>query len=153
MKIFLLLVISAFIILKVGWNVDECGIRSSLQAVVPVVWYEQTIDGSNQNPLITRFFHNKIGIFVSQMARCYFNRIGPEFIFDSVGIFGLMFIFYLICNLSTKKRWPILTVIAVFSLLPVLSINFPTSKLFVDFLAYFYKLLAIIGLKAFVDRR
>ena len=153
MKFLLFLIFSTFIIFKTGWSIEECGIRSAQQAIIPIVWFEQTIDGPGQSPIITRFFHNKIGIFASQMTKCYFDRISPEFIFDSVGIFGLMFIFYLIYNLSTKKRWPILTIITIFSFLPVLSTNFSTSKFFVDFLAYFYKLLAIIGLKTFADRR
>lgn len=153
MKFVLPLIFSAFIILKTGWNVEECGIRSAHQAIAPIVWYEQTIDGPGQNPIITRFFHNKIGIFVSQMTRCYFNRISPDFVFDTVGIFGLIFIFYLVYRLLTKKRWQILAVITVFSFLPTISTNFPTSKIFVNMLAIFYKSLAIVGLKYFLFKK
>lgn len=147
MKKFLILAVFFFYIisLKNDFSLPICNLATAKQAIPPRIFAEQTIDGPQQPPLVTRFLHNKLGIFASEFSRCYFNALDPNFIHRSVGIPGLFFWTYFIYQIAIKKLWP---GIFVFLILPVL----PFFNLPLMIIVYINKIFAIIGLSFLIKR-
>lgn len=139
MKIFLVFIILVFWILKPLPAIENCNIKTIKQVMPPVIWFEQTIDGHDQSIWITRFLHNKVGIFGSQFAKCYSNSIDLQIAYKSVGLLGLVFWLYFIYHISSKKNWPL---ILIFLLVPLIPPLFDKGQS----IAIFYKIFAIIGL-------
>lgn len=138
MKIFLIFIISIFWILKPLPTIENCNVKTIRQALPPVTWFEQTIDGHDQSVIVTRFLHNKIGIAGSQFAKCYFNSIDPQIAYKSVGLLGLAFWLYFIYYISSKINWFLILIFLLMPFIPpLLDVN--------QAIAVFYKIFAIIG--------
>ena len=143
MKILLFVLLSAVIILKISPTpLPICNIATVKQALPPVIFYETTIDGSNQPVLVTRFLHNKIGIYGSETTKCYFNALDFIFINNSTSIVGLLGILLFTYKSAIKKYYWLLV---IFLFLPLLPFFTNSDKI----LILAYKIFAIIGL-AFV---
>lgn len=99
-------------------NLAICNLQTINQAIPPRIFAEQTIDGPTQAVLLTRFLHNKVGIFLNEMTRCYFNLLDPNFIVQITGILGLVLILVAIYRLIKIKQFLLLT----FFIYPLLSI-------------------------------
>lgn len=146
MRIILISILSLLIILKSGWQLPICNLATAKNALPPRIFAEQTIDGQNQNVIITRIFHNKIGIFLSEFERCYFNVLDPTFIHNSTGIFGIFpWLFFTYQILKRKMILPI----GIFIIIPIMPFLYlPTSLI-----AYAHKIFAIIGVVIFAFKR
>ncbi len=138
MKIFLVFIIAVFWILKPVPSIDDCNIRTIKQALPPIIWFEQKIDGGSQSVLLTRFLHNKVGIGGSQFAKCYFNSLDPQIAYKSVGLLGLAFWLFFIYYISSRKIWPL---ILIFLLVPIFPVIFDRAQA----IAIFYKIFAMLG--------
>lgn len=147
MKKFLILAVFFFYIisLKNDFSLPICNLATAKQAIAPRIFTEQTIDGPGQPPLVTRFLHNKLGIFASEFGRCYFNALDPNFIYRSVGIAGLFFWTYFIYQIAIKKLWPGIFAFLILPLLPFFSLP-------VIITVYINKIFAIIGLSFLIKR-
>lgn len=152
-KLIAFILISLFIFLKSGWDYSECNIRTAKQALVPKLWFEQTIDTSSQNVLITRFYHNKISVLASEITNCYFQRLSPNFFFETSGIFGTIYIIYILYWLTVKRHLTNLSCLLLAPALPILSYNLPTSGQTVTLLAFIYKGAAVAGLGLFLFKK
>ena len=142
MKIFkfiLLIFLALIIFLKRSPEISECNIITSKMAIPPVIFYETTIDGPYQHVLLTRFLHNKAGIFGSEFAKCYFNYVSPNTLIQFMSIFGLIGFGYFFYNTVTKKKW---IFIIVSLILPV----FPFLNLPLLLFTFAFEIFAIIGL-------
>lgn len=132
--VILILVISADIP-----NRDRCDIITAKIALPVRIFAETTIDGPDQPPPVTRFFHNKVTILGSELARCYFNFFDPNFIAQSASLPGLIPWLYFAYRVAIYiPRYPIIWLLFVIPTLPILS---PSLQV-----AYFHKVFAIIGL-------
>ena len=139
MRLVLILIFSLTILLSQGWSLPICNIQTATQALPPRIFFEQTIDGSSQPILLTRFLHNKLGIFSSEIARCYFNVLDPNFILKTVGLIGFITLLYFLYKIILNKNYVLLILFLVLPISPIFGI----SPLIV---VYPYKLFAIIGL-------
>lgn len=122
-KIIILISIFLFIDFKIPSTSSltaECSLATIKQAMPVRIFNEQTIDGPSQPIFLTRFLHNKIGIFLSEFGKCYFNILDPNYIDDRVGILGLFFISSALYRLAVSQKLKLL--IALFLLIPFLSI-------------------------------
>lgn len=146
MKILLILIFGLIIIVKSGGELPVCNLATAKQALPPVIFAETTIDGSNQPVLVTRFLHNKIGIYTSQFARCYFNALDLNFINHAIGIIGLISLLFFLFRATVKKYYAPLIVFLGFPILP-----FFNAPLFA--LIFAYKIFAIIGLVFLLKNR
>src|SRR3989338_5436172 len=93
-RILAILLLALLVLGKTDGTLPVCNRQTITQALPPVIFAQQTIDGSGQPPVITRFFHNKLGIAGSEIARCYFNALDPVFIYQWLGIGGLVGFLY-----------------------------------------------------------
>ena len=139
MRVVLFSFLTLIILLKSPWQSPICNFATAKNAIAPRIFAEQTIDGPDQNVLITRILHNKAGIFLSEFGRCYFNVIDPSFIYQSTGIFGVAASFYLMYRIIKKLAWP---QIAIITIIPALLFFYTPMAL----IAFTHKLFAIIGL-------
>lgn len=139
MKIILFVVFSLFIIVQKGWELPTCNFTTTLQALPPRLFAQITIDGSNQHVLVTRFFHNKVGVFLQEASHCYLDGLDPNFIFKSVGPIGIISWLTFVYRISIDKK--IHFIFAFLSILILPFFNFPPS-----IVAYSHKIFAIIGL-------
>lgn len=146
MKIAITMLFAIFLILKpISTPSNKCNINTIFQAMPPVIWYEQTIDGKDQPPTLTRFIHNKLNIFSSQMAKCYAYRLDPVDIYRSLGILGLFFWVYFAWAMSQYLNKPL---IFAFLLTPFITIFIPDPRI----MGYSYKIFASIGFWYFLKR-
>jgi len=146
MRIILFSILSLIILLKSGWQVPICNLATARNALAPRIFAEQTIDGPGQLVLITRIFHNKIGILLSEFGKCYFNLLDPNFIYGSTGILGIVPWFYFAYQIFKRK---IFLPIVIFILAPIAPFfYFPVSLI-----AYIHKVFAIIGVVIFALKR
>ena len=146
MKIIILLLIAITIVFKQAPKSQACDVYAAKRAIPPRIFYEQTIDGNNQPVLITRFLHNKIGIFASEVVKCYFNVIAPNAMYQSAGIFGLILEIYLIYTIIVWKKWYVSAILLVLPFAPFFNI-------FENLVIYAHKLLALSGLVLLAKRR
>lgn len=128
---------------------DECNIRTSLQILPPKIWYEQAIDGSSQNRLLTRFLHNKAGIFINALSGCYLNFLSPVFIYQAAGFFGVFFWLYFAYRSVVQNQRMIILILFMLPLIPVASVNAPVYFFGLSLLAIVFKLVAFLGLIMF----
>lgn len=146
MKIFLLIIFSITIILaKANTGLPVCNLDTAKQAIPPRIFAEQTIDGRDQSVLLTRFLHNKIGIYASEFNRCYFGVFDLNFIYHTVGIVGIITWLYFVYQIIQKKFYFLLFILLALPLLPFL--KFSLLPIFAA-----YKLFAIIGLAFLVSK-
>ena len=147
MKKFFLIGVFLLYIISSGsdYLLPTCNLATAKQAIAPRIFAEQTIDGSRQPPLVTRFLHNKLGIFASEFGRCYFNALDPNFIYRSVGTLGLFFWTYFVYQIAIKNLWPGALVFLILPLLPFFSLP-------VIITVYINKIFAIIGLAFLIQR-
>lgn len=139
MKYVLLFLFILYLILKPPAKPQiECDLKSVFQAIPPVVWYEQTIDGIDQPPIVTRFFHNKANIFTSQLFKCYASKLDPLEVFKVIGLLGFMFWLYFVWKIILKKMW---LWTSLFLTIPMLLITTNNTQL----MHYPYIFFAIVG--------
>lgn len=146
MKLTIFIIAAFFIIALPFKKLEQCNLSQALQALPPRIFAETHADGSHQAPLITRFIHNKPGIFLSEFSRCYLYVLDPMIIYSSTGIFGTIAWGYLIYASAVSKNWPLLTLIFTFPLLLFFNI-------FQGITTYIHKLFAIIGLLFFLREK
>lgn len=140
MKILLLVLLSVVIIFKTPGNpLPICNIATVKQALPPVIFFETTIDGPKQPIFVTRFLHNKIGIYSSEATKCYFNAFDFIFIDNSISIVGLVGILVFAYKSIIKKYYWLLVLLLFLPFLPF----FTNSD---RLLILAYKIFAIIGL-------
>lgn len=146
MKLVLFSVLSLIILLKSTWQIPVCNLTTAKNAVPSRIFSEQTTDGQGQNVLITRALHNKPGIFLSEFGRCYFNLLDPNFIYNSVGILGIIPWYYFVYQILKRKMF---LPIGIFILAPAVPFfYFPISLI-----TYIHKVFAIIGVVIFALKR
>ncbi len=146
MKLIIFIIAAFFIIAHPFKKLEQCNLSQALQAIPPRIFAETHADGSQQNPLITRFIHNKLGIFLSELSRCYLYVLDPAIIYSSTGIIGTTAWGYLIyLSITTKKR---LLLLLIFSF-PL----FPFLNIFQGITTYIHKLFALIGLLYFLSKK
>lgn len=138
-KVIFIIIFVVLISLKTGGELPICNFKTATQALAPRIFAEQTVDGHDQPVLVTRFLHNKVGIFANEFSRCYFNVLDPNFVYHSVGLIGIIFWLYFSYQIIVKKRWLMLSMFLVVPVLPFL--RFPPQ-----IVVYWHKLFAIIGL-------
>ena len=149
MKIFKLIfaVVLVFLIFsKRDFVLPDCRRQNASLAIAPRIHYEQSIDGKNQPIEITRFFHNKIGVFGNELANCYFDVLSPVLMFQITGIFGLLSILFLLYFLANNKNYLGLSIIFLIPFLYFL--NF-----YQTLLPFIYKGIAFFGLFKFLKFR
>ena len=149
MKIFVIFLITFFIILKSGVQMEECNIRTSTQIIPPKIWYEQAIDGKEQSILFTRFLHNKVGMFVNEISNCYLQILNPVFIFQTAGTFGVFFWFYFAYRAILKNQKMIILILLILPSIPIASSNDQNYFFGINFVSNLYKLIAFFGLVTF----
>lgn len=156
-KIILAIIAALFIITRGNAVLSQCDIQTARQAIPIRIFAEQTIDGKNQPILVTRFLHNKAGIFASEFGHCYFSLLDPNFLNQSLGLVGLLalayMIYYNIYNVFFRKgkqsyhfSFLLLMLFMIFPALPFFRFP-PTIVIFA------YKIFAIIGLVQLVRNK
>lgn len=143
MKYLIAVLISILIVSKNFPSSDRCDLGIARNALPPRIFAETTIDGSDQPPVVTRFFHNKATILLNELARCYFNFFDLNFVANSTALVGLLPWLYFFYKSSSRP----------FIMIPFLA--FPLLPIFSEILvpiAYIHKIFAIIGLVYFVKR-
>lgn len=139
MRYLVSIVILILVILADIPNRDRCDIITAKLALPVRIFAETTIDGPNQPPLVTRFFHNKVTILGNELARCYFNFFDPNFIAQSASLPGLLPWLYFAYRLAAIiPKYPPVAAILLIPVVPILG-QFAQ-------VAYFHKVFAIIGL-------
>jgi len=143
MKIIVLL-LSLFIIwFRPPTYPPVCNIVTAKQAIPPRLFAEITIDSNTQNTKVTRFFHNKAGIFLSEFQRCYFQSFDLNYLNELLGPPGTLGYLYFIYRSFISKR---ITLIMLLLLLPAV----PFFKQPQIIILIFDKLFASIGIILFL---
>lgn len=143
MKYLIAVLISILIVSKNFPSSDRCDLGIARNALPPRIFAETTIDGRDQQPVITRFFHNKVTILVNELGKCYFNFFDLNFVANSTALVGLLpwlYFFY-----KSSSRLFLLIPLLVVPVLPIFS-QTPVP------VAYIHKIFAIIGLVYFAAR-
>ena len=146
MKITIAILISAIILLRSIPTLAECNLRTVNQVIPPRIFAETTVDGKDQAILLTRFLHNKPGIFLWEFSKCYLAFFEPNFIYQSVGLLGMISWFYLLFSLIKNNKWQPLLLLLALPILPFLGI-------FSTFSAYLHKVFAIIAIAVFIKSK
>lgn len=82
------------------------------------IWEAQTADGI-VNPLITRFFHNKLFFYLNNYLRCYLSYLSLDYIANVITFAGMVLYVFGIWHLvSRKSKW--IVVILLTPLFPLL---------------------------------
>lgn len=139
MKIVIFVLIFLLIVFTSTFTQIDCNIKTAKQALPPRIFYEQTIDGPNQPVVLTRFIHNKIGIFGSEFGKCYLENFGLDFVYKNIGLLGLIFWLFFVYKVMSRPKYP-----ALFCLLVLPLFSFFGLSGYILF--YSYMLFAIIGL-------
>lgn len=154
MKKILVLVFAAIIIAKSPTQeLPICNLQIVKLAFTPIIFEQTTIDGLAQPVLLTRFLHNKVGIYSSEIARCYLAALDPNFINNSTSIVGLLSLLFFLYKAASKiysqKSFAYAPLLAIFLISPLLPFfSAPTTVLIIT-----YKIFAIIGLLFWLKRR
>lgn len=144
-RLILILIFSLVILTANSASLAICNLETAKQAIAPRIFSEITIDGANQPVLITRFLHNKLGIFSHELARCYFATIDPNFILKSTSVIGLVTWSYFAYRIFARRVYLML---AIFVFMPIVPfINLPTLAI-----VFAHKIFAIIGLVFLVKK-
>lgn len=140
MKIFLIIITALIIIVtSSGESYLQCNLFTAKQAIPPKIFAETTIDGKDQPPLVTRYFHNKWGIFMSEFSMCYLNIFDPVFLYKNIGILGLISLLLLVYKSVIKKRYYLIIALALVPILPFFNVSLLLTIIIL-------KLFAIIGI-------
>lgn len=123
----------------------QCSLRMAIQALPPRIFQQTTTDSSTQNPLITRFFHNKAGIFGSEFGKCYLNFFDPVLIAKNTLYIGLIPWAYFIYSLLLRKNLILISILLILPIIPFMEINLPVI--------YLHKLFAIIGFVIYMKNK
>jgi len=145
MKTLIFSALAALIIMKSAQAIPFCNLAIVKLALPPRIFQETTIDGNRQNVILTRFFHNKVGIYGSEVGRCYFNAFDLNFIAANVTIPGLLSILFLLYKSISRKYWPF----ALFLIVPILPFFGLPPLIF----TLIYKVFAIIGIAFLLNNR
>lgn len=143
--IILAIITSAILATKGNLDLPICNFTTAKQAIAPRIFAEQTIDGSSQPIVMTRFLHNKFGILGSEFTRCYFYSFDPNFIYHSTGI-GIIFWLYFFYASAIKK---LIIPLSFFLIIPAL----PFFGLPIVIVSYTHKIFAIIGLAFYLYKK
>ena len=149
MKIIFIFLIAFFIIIKSEVAIQECNIRTSTQIIPPKIWFEQAIDGFSQNRLLTRFLHNKAGIFTNEIGGCYLNILSPVFIYQATGFFGVFFWYYFVYRAVLKNQRMMILIILMLPIIPIASSNAQNYFFGINLVSNVDKLIAFFGLVTF----
>ena len=125
MRKILFLIIVVAIAIKVPSEQERCNVDTAFQALPPRIFFESKIDGPQQNVKVTRFFHNKAGVLLSELGRCYFNAIEPTYLLNSTTVFGLLCWIWALYYLVERKRFFVILLITAVPLLAFFKLNFP----------------------------
>ncbi len=80
-----------------------------------------TMDGG-QNPVLTRFFHNKPLFYGTSVVQCYFEYFAPPLLFSLLSPVG--FIFFIFGSYSLFNKWMSkFSKVLLFSLLLIIPVN------------------------------
>lgn len=110
------------------------------------LWEAQVADGLVE-PLVTRFFHNKLLFLLNNFLRCYLSYFSPEFIVSGVFVLGLALYVFGFWGLVGKKR------VLLWVLLSPLPALFETGPvIFRAFLVYAAMLLVVAFGLGFLSR-
>lgn len=138
-KYVILIILSALILAqKPSPDLPVCNLTTAKQAIPPRIFAEQTIDGIGQPIILTRFLHNKFGIFGSEFTRCYFYSLDPNFIYHSVSIGITSWLYFIYFSTTRKLIFPGF----VFLIIPAL----PFFGIPLIIVSYAHKIFAIIGI-------
>lgn len=146
MKKLIIGVLLLFIFLRPVQKIEPCNINTAKQALAPRIFYEQTIDGQYQSVLVTRFFHNKLGILVNEFTGCYFKVINLNFVYISTGLIGLFFWIYALYKLIEAKK---IFVLVSLLFVPILSF----TNFFPAMVIIAHRTLTIVGALFFLRER
>ncbi len=138
----LLILTAIFIIAAKPFILPQCNLTTINQAIEVQIFAQQTIDGRNQPVLITRFLHNKAGIYASETAKCYFSVLDLSFLSKNLSLIGLVSFLYLSFLLAKKGN---MFYTLMFLLIPIL----PIFKIPETVVIYTYKGLTSIGVILF----
>lgn len=143
MKILILLLSVSLIWSKPQALSPVCNIDTAKQAVPPRLFAEITLDSNTQSTLVTRFLHNKAGIFLSEFQRCYFQSLDLNYLNEILGVLGILGYLYFIYRSFISKR---ITLIMLILMLPAVPFfNQPQVIIVV-----FDKLFASVGIITFM---
>ena len=146
MKILLVIFFAILLFLTRPVPLPQCSLRMAIQALPPRIFQQTTTDASTQNTLITRFFHNKAGIFGAEFGKCYFNFFDPVLIAQNTLYIGLLPWLYLVYNLLLKKNLILISALLILPIFSFMEVNFP--------FAYLHNIFAIMCLVIYLkDRR
>lgn len=145
MRKFLIVSLTLLVITKSAPKLPLCNVDTAKLALNPRLFAETTIDGPRQNVYITRFFHNKINIFSSEFAMCYFKYFDAVFIYELVGAFGVLGFYYFAYFAARRKLIFALTILATIPILPFF--NLPLI-----IVIFTTNIFAIIGLVILIKR-
>lgn len=146
MKYILIFIFAIYLIFKSIPQLKVCNINAAKMAIPPRIFFDSTIDGRAQHVLVTRFFHNKIGIFSNELGRCYFGTIEPYYLFNALGFIGLAAWLFAMFEFTLSKRWKILVIILLLPLIPF--IQFGYWKI----IPYTHKAISVAGFILFLKR-
>ena len=118
MKIIILLLSLFLIWLRPITYPPICNIVTAYQAIPPRLFAEITIDNNTQNTLLTRFLHNKAGIFLSELQRCYFQSFDLNYLYGLLSPLGVLGYLYFIYRALISKRITIILLILALPLIP-----------------------------------
>lgn len=144
-KFLIFIILTIPIIYQKTASLPVCNLDTAKLAIAPRIFAEQTIDGKDQPIFITRFLHNKIGIYGSEFGRCYTSALDLNFINHSLTPIGIIALLYFIFKVFVSKRFLLIFPIILVPLAP--AFNIPVS-----IIVSVYKLFAIIGLAIFVSK-
>lgn len=145
MKIIIFFIISILVAVKNPVLPDFCNVDTAKGAIPPRIHFEQTVDGRSQNIFITRFIHNKVGIFVNEFGLCYLAIIDLNYLAASLGLVGMFFWLYLFYRSVLNKNWKILALIALVPL-------FAFFNYLPAVVPWGYKIMSIGGLALFLKK-
>ena len=148
MKKIILLVVIFLVVVKKPSATEACNIDTARLALPPRIFYESRIAGNKQSVLVTRFFHNKAGILLSEFGKCYALALDPNYLNNSLNFLGLLGWFYGLFVLVRLKQYPALVVLSLLPVIAFFNVNLPLVLIG-------NKLIASFGLlaKAFDDNK
>jgi len=113
-------VLAALIISTGVQKLPTCNLTTVKLAFAPQIFAQTTIDGREQNVLVTRFFHNKLGIYGQELSKCYFNALDLNFLTANLSLIGLLTFLTMIYKSALFNYWYLLLMILAIPVLPIL---------------------------------
>lgn len=101
---------------------------------VPLQIQEAITMDKGQNPLLTRFFHNKPLFYSTNIARCYFKYFHPHFLISLLSVLGFFFflagLYHLLDNWRSPKAKVLLFLLLSIPLANIFSLPSKTGTVF-----------------------